>query len=381
MAKTVVFTGAGASKPFGFPLTREIFPRIRDQLLDGKLFDPDDGGAKHAALEKHLSALMPGFRTASPLPWITDVLGLIDYSLQVETTPILGAAAADLHECRGLLEQAIFEVLDWPYGPRSVPSYLQSLARWIEQQHEDEGSSVALISTNYDISIDEILFAERGYDLERIAREIDFGFAWRDHRTKVHKVYFRPESASLALYKLHGALNWLRCDACQYVYINPQGVIVHRAYEKEVTEHNQCHCWHGPLRPVLVTPSLVRDVREVSLLETWKAALESLRNADEWVIIGYSFRSEDLAIRSLFLRAYQGRRNKKKPPRIRVVQEEFDNDTKARYGAFFPGFEPVEGGMEAFAESVGKAARPRAMPKVERPFWTDPKRLRERMQS
>jgi hypothetical protein len=366
--RTVVFTGAGASYPFGFPLTRDIFTRIRKQLVEDKLFGAG-GKDKRATLKARLTGLLPGFLEVDPLPWITDVLGLIDYSLQVETTPIRGATASQLHEARQLLEEAIFQVLDWPYGPSMVPPHLLSLARWIEQQHDDEGSSLALISTNYDISIDELLFAERGYDLERIAREIDFGFAWRDHSDEHDRIFYRPANASLAVYKLHGALNWLRCDACQYVYINPAGVIAHRAYQPTVDVHNQCHCYHAPLRAVLVTPSLVRDIRDVTLLETWKAALESLRLADEWIIIGYSFPSEDLAIRSLFLRAFNGREDH---PRIRVVQPSFDKDTTARYKALFPRFEAVPGGMEAFAASVDKLASPRRTPTIERPFWTEP---------
>ena len=32
MMKTAVFMGAGASKAFGYPLTNEILPAIRDKL-------------------------------------------------------------------------------------------------------------------------------------------------------------------------------------------------------------------------------------------------------------------------------------------------------------------------------------------------------------
>jgi len=63
----------------------------------------------------------------------------------------------------------------------------------------------------------------------------------------------------------------------------------------------------------------VRDIRDPNLLEVWKAALEALRMAERWIIVGYSMPPEDVAIRSLFLRAWQGRRYSKKPL-IRVIQ-------------------------------------------------------------
>jgi hypothetical protein len=41
------------------------------------------------------------------------------------------------------------------------------------------------------------------------------------------------------------------------------------------------------------------------LLEIWQTALEALREAETWYIIGYSLPPEDVAIRTILLRAYQ----------------------------------------------------------------------------
>jgi hypothetical protein len=62
----------------------------------------------------------------------------------------------------------------------------------------------------------------------------------------------------------------------------------------------------------------VRDTKDPNLLEIWKNALEALRHAHEWIIVGYSLPPEDLAIRSMFLRAWQSRTEK---PRVTVVQK------------------------------------------------------------
>jgi hypothetical protein len=89
-------------------------------------------------------------------------------------------------------------------------------------------------------------------------------------------------------------------------------------------------------------------MREPNLFATWKAALDGLRQADQWIIVGYSFPDEDLGVRALFTRAYGSR---SKPPRICVVQR--DESSLQRYEAFF---EPdkllyATGGLSEFLDA------------------------------
>ena len=84
-----------------------------------------------------------------------------------------------------------------------------------------------------------------------------------------------------------------------------------------------------------MAPSLVRDIRDPNLLAIWVHALELLRTADEWTVIGYSLPPEDIAIRYLLIRAYNSRGEKERP-RIRVVQLGASNEVRSRYKLFFP---------------------------------------------
>lgn len=63
---------------------------------------------------------------------------------------------------------------------------------------------------------------------------------------------------------------------------------------------------------------MVRDIRDPNILQVWRAAVEALRTAETWTIIGYSLPAEDLAIRSIFIRARNGHKSK---PHINVVQK------------------------------------------------------------
>jgi hypothetical protein len=71
MTKVAVFTGAGASKALGYPLTAELLPRVRAELDTGKLFDDIEDAPHGRAIEaedrdtlrRYLMALLPGFAT------------------------------------------------------------------------------------------------------------------------------------------------------------------------------------------------------------------------------------------------------------------------------------------------------------------------------
>jgi NAD-dependent SIR2 family protein deacetylase len=224
---------------------------------------------------------------------------------------------------------------------------------WFLREGQAERRQIALISTNYDIAIEHLLFRAYKLKYSEIPQKFDFGMTWR---APLDMQVHRPRNPELRVYKLHGSLNWLRCDLCEHVYVNLRGLIAHLAFRKKVNPANTCDCGHR-LRAALVAPSFVRDIRDVNLLEVWKAAFDYLRRADQWIVIGYSFPPEDIAIHSLFLRAHQGRptkRNgeKRPPPAIRVIQDKEDAKTTARYKLFFPNCTFEYGGTEAFIDAL-----------------------------
>lgn len=337
--------GAGASKPFGCPLTNELLPLIKKRLSSGDLFRKafDRSQADREELSSYINALLPGLNSIGPedLPLITDVLSLVDHSLHSShsLTPFMGTKK--LMRFRILLERAILEVLDMPLLKHDLQHSRYRLSDWLIGQSKIEGQEVGIISTNYDIELETQLFSR--YLNHLISTEIDFGFSWRDIHTGA--IYKRPANPSLRIYKLHGSLNWLRCDLCDHVYVNTRGSIAELGFAEQIHEDNTCHCGYAPLQSVIIAPSIVRDIRDVNLLECWKNAIEFLRNATEWIIIGYSFPFEDIAIRSLFLRAHNARET---PPSIRVIQKGEDRAVWSRYRLFFPNCSYETEGLEGF---------------------------------
>jgi hypothetical protein len=340
----VVFMGAGASKPLGYPLTGAILPAILKKLTKkAALFGRSEADVRAAEdLRRSLQLLLPGldgFDDDSNLPLVTDILSLIDHSLTSGRTLIQGQTNAGLVDMRRLLERAILHVIETgePYTDRER-QVLTAFTKWLSMDKVD-----GIISTNYDLAVERELF--KPYDTHQgVSRDFDFGVRWRD--PDHDRLYEPPADPRVRFYKLHGSLNWLRCECCEHLYINTYGEIADLVYD-EVTPSNSCHCGHGPLSTVLVTPSFIRDIRDPNLLGVWTHALELLRKADEWVIVGYSMPPEDIAIRSLLIRAATAR-DGGHPPRITVVQYGKNPKIRAAYELFFKNCDYREEGLEKY---------------------------------
>lgn len=357
--KTAVFLGAGASKAFGYPLTTELLPRLLRRLDANTLFQgsnpPRINARDRRWFGERLFKCLPGLEDA----WmaarkaggglavsITDILTLVDRAV------LHGEARAsmppeELGRFRQLLERAIYESLlrDNDRRKKAGQENLDAFFGWLRRR---EGT-VGVLTTNYDTAVDSRIFRHvcrtSGNPEETVARAVDLGFSWRAIETG--ELVARPKTPRWQVFKLHGSVNWLRCPLCGQIYMNVHGAVGSKAFTVALDEHNTCHCndW-ARLRLHLVTPSLVRQTNDSQLLGIWQAALEHLRTAHEWVIVGYSLPPEDVAIRTLFLRAWDGRLKK---PRVIVVQRENDV-TEQVYRAFFPKRHLVyhRGGLEAF---------------------------------
>lgn len=361
MSGTAVFLGAGASRAFGYPVTASLLPLILSRLDDETAFDKGIGEPieieraedKRGLLRRLIEAIGPGVDADAPQASIGDLLSLADYALRSSSALVPGFRVEELTRCRSLLEEAIIEVLARRWHLESNPHLLRNTASWLRGLASPDAPS-AVISTNYDTGLDWEYLAEIGKEPETFAQGVDLGFSWRECESG--RVRLRPHEPRARLFKLHGSLNWVRCELCEHVYVNPRDRnLAARLGYGEICDWNTCHCGHAPLRALLVAPSTVRDVRDPSLLEVWKSSLEFLRNATRWILIGYSLPVEDIGIRSLFVRAAHAREGSR--PEVLVIQKATgdsarDRETVQRYRALFPGCQYTTDGLEAFIDSL-----------------------------
>jgi NAD-dependent SIR2 family protein deacetylase len=363
--------GAGASHHFTVPLTKDILPRIIANLDDHRLFvyrarvrsGVQSAGDDQKLLRKCLTALFPGLRSAGrSCILVTEVLSLLDYFIiNTHLHSPLGSVE-QLHRCRLLMEEAILDVLQGVVDPAvesTIPHGLRALGKWLFDK--GKSSRVAIISTNYDEVVETEFYrrftpdprAKRAFD--RVNAKVSFGLSWRDCPSG--RVFHPPRDPRYSVFKLHGSVNWMRCDLCGWIVCNDDYnyTKIHSA-EALWDRKNTCACGHWPLRPVIVAPSFVRAVPDTNILGIWKHAMEALRTANHWFVIGYSLPVEDVAIRAMLIRALASR---KRSPAIEVFQLS-DEATRRRYQALFgKSLKYHEDGMCGFLDRIVGYGKPR----------------------
>jgi len=359
--RVAIFLGAGASVPLGFPTTAGILNAIREGLRPGltRKTKPDwrkraESRDRHFArdLRGFLDYVLPGISRSPPGRTdisIIDVLSLLDRLVIDQRS--LGEAwpVAALPAARRALDLAINGVMQGRRKRGLRDDFVSTILRL-----KARCKRVSIISTNYDIAYELPLYRALAERYNEVAGQVDMGTTFR---TPGGVLYHRSQTARLAVFKLHGSLNWLQCEVCGHLYVNTRQRIASLEFWTKRTVYNTCDC-EGLLRSVLVTPSLVRDVREPNLLSIWNAAIEDLRSATHWVFIGYSLPQEDVSIRSLLLRAYHGLAGDSLKVKVAVLDEHelqargtlpppwayrhaglatpAPNPARARYRSFFP---------------------------------------------
>lgn len=377
----IFFLGAGASRAFGYPLTNDILPLVNDCLRDGRLFPdrnvvPPIRGEHRRALNSSgflpnamgvlvddLTELLPGALDAAALRpplgvtplSVTDLLSLIDHMIVNQSSPLRRYSVDKLVRLRGLVQRAIATVVSQPMDTDIAATEQHRLARFINWLVARRGQGLVVVTTNYDLAIERPLAEGLGLaNVPPVGPRIDYGCSWRqaftEDATGQDVVQRRPDPADIAFFKLHGSISWLHCDLCDHVYINPTVSIFEGAYSSRFREESSCACGHWPLSPLLVAPSMVREVRDPSLLSIWQATLEALRRASRWIVVGYGLPPEDLAIRSMLIRAF---RTAAREPRIEVYEKGLQPTVELRYRVLFgPAVQVFPGGMAQMIDSL-----------------------------
>jgi hypothetical protein len=285
---------------------------------------------------------------ADDLPAVTDVLSLIDQLIVSSQSASPEMMVDDLIRLRSLFELAVCELLMHPTRPelaRETAPLLDQLGDWLVNQGA-AGSPVTIITTNYDFVLEEAIcrrIRRLGLDPEKA---VDYGFTWRSG--PMGELIHRSSTPMVRFIRLHGASNWLRCRLCGFVYISQYGPTFHQSDRAKDDYGNMCHCSALRLQRVIVAPSIVRRVDDADLLTLWKAALEELRLASQWAILGYSLPNEDVAIRSIFIRALRGRSD---PPRVRIYERSATPEPRFRF-LFGNTVEFSCGGVEEFIDTL-----------------------------
>jgi hypothetical protein len=292
LGRTVVVFGAGATKACGGPLTNEILP---DALaLKRRLERAGYIALVERFLGQNFNLPPPSKRRPAHFPPLPLVLSLVDTAL--DRGDALGRAWPPdrLRKVRDGLEYLVFALLE--HRLRSIGPHYRL---FLDGLYAAEPESVTIVSLNYDIIADNTL-ARLG------ARQQ----ALPDYRCDIATPAYREAPRFGCLLKVHGSLNWLYCPNCHRLDLGvaPSGRTVKvrgRLYDLD-SEYGRrgspCIECETLLRPVLITPTHLKDYRNPHIARVWYEAARALREAERAIFVGYSMPDDDVEVIYLFKR-------------------------------------------------------------------------------
>jgi hypothetical protein len=311
-AVDVYVFGAGASHVHGAPITDTILPYAFVNIRNS---DRDRFGliARFLAEVFRFDVRKFDADSSNPArnryPGLVDILSTVDLALDRKENLAPGYDLARLHHVRDALNYAIFAALEH--------SLLRSQERvTYEFFRKINLSKAVFISLNYDVIADIALAdaLQLGYDDTR-PEPYPVGLIYGIEFANVR----RPITASrVPLLKLHGSFNWLWSRMTGRVYYGGLRKAIGDIYRQPINSLAQYPEPMDDLEPILITPTHLKDLRNVYLAEIWRAAEDYVRRAGQLTFIGYSLPGDDLHIKYLFKRGIAGRLSKE-PPKITVV--------------------------------------------------------------
>ncbi len=313
----VYVLGAGASAAHGAPVTDRILPYAFGR------FGADDRLAAVADVLRDLFSIDPEAPGGGEYPSLVDVLSVVDMAIDRGDHLAAGYHHERLRAVRSGLEFAILRAIEEALDegdPAAVAT--QDLAAALLPNS-------AVISLNYDVIVDRAIafrgepdpYGEviKGFRDEPGTARIDYGVEFAN-------VAVRP-AERIPLLKLHGSFNWLENGVTGDLYYGGLTKQVRFLFEPEETvevpvllgdQQAVLALTKADLRPVMITPTHLKDLRNPHISRIWRAAESLLRRAGSVTFIGYSFPGDDIHVKYLFKRAL-ARSADHTPPRIVVV--------------------------------------------------------------
>jgi NAD-dependent SIR2 family protein deacetylase len=280
----VFILGAGASKPAGAPLLKEIF-------IDG-VFHLRMSSVSGDSLSRYPHFFGYLKERFDYDVHIQDPIGFVAYN-DIDIEKILSAIDNEIfengiEELKKVREEAVRFICltleqSIKYGPHKDNCYPDFVSQKINILKDD----CTIITFNYEILLETaLLYASLG-------NCFSYGIEVEKDNIRNFSGYEREYKENLLLLKLHGSSNWAICSLCNKLHL-----FWSQRYD-DIFKENCCSCGDS-LEAVLVPPTRFKEGKylkklwEIANLEKlWQIAREKIATADEIAIIGYSFNEYD----------------------------------------------------------------------------------------
>lgn len=356
----VIIFGAGATKACGGPLTAEILPdafRMRTEIeREGYLELVDEFLSRVFHVPAEIERRHNDDYPALPL-----LLALLDTAIDKKHSFGPDWSLERLVHVRDGVDYLIFALLENRLR-RISRNFYHDLLKVAWQSGAGEPD---VISLNYDIIADNTMC----WLIERFGNP---GFP--DYGADISSERYQHSEKHGRLLKLHGSLNWLYCPACHRLDLGvsktgrgTSKVLEELYIQNPLEDRYGCHGSECPecrssVRPVLITPTHLKDYRNPHISRVWYEAERTLRRADRAFIIGYSLPEDDVDVTYLLKRGLQN------VPAARITVIEYDPGRRPlkehpvgrRYRSLFG--DDLDWRTEGFGAWAGGFSKPGAPP-------------------
>jgi hypothetical protein len=324
-ATSVFVVGAGYSSYAGIPLQM----CFTDALLSGRGEASGNSGKIVQHVRKFVNRAFNPETTAGAQFWpeLEDIFTCIDISANSGHNLGPGFRPSELRTIRRALIYRIITMLRERYreARSRKDEDWQTLLKFMRGF---EPSKVSFVATNWDTVVEDMLAEAHGI------QQFDYGCdATCASLHPAHKEIkaTRARGQEVSVIKIHGSVNWLYCDNCRSLFwmqadqtykvagqllssedwkrIDPESV--------HTDDHWRCgKCSANSLGTRFATFSYLKALDFPMFQKSWFSAERLLRDAKNWIFIGYSLPGADFEFKYLLKRVQLSRRD---PPNFAVV--------------------------------------------------------------
>lgn len=302
----VFVLGAGASRPDGVPLQRDILPAIISG--EHKEIENSDIGSIVVDFIKDNFEFNLSERY---YPNLEAVFGFLDYFIQQNESLNAKYSLVKLREIKEYLIKVIHYIVNLQTDKSS--HYYHEF--WKSAVKHVPNSSV--ITLNYDTLLEqafEIMYKENcliDYCIPLMNYEIIPGVTqfnyWVNPRVPV-KVEEHINPISFKIMKLHGSLNWKYCNCCNQTLLTPwdrkielnKGKFLGYTYPDKQEYEFSCPIDKTEFQTLIMPPSYLKTLHHPIISLLLSEAAREIRATKKIVFIGYSLSDADLHIKALF---------------------------------------------------------------------------------
>lgn len=335
--KLAIILGSGFSKGAGLPTTAELPEKFL--LTPAKTVLTNELELEISKILKRFWEEIFGYRDGGPHPTLEDHFTLLDLAANSGHHRGNKYSPKKLRAIRRMSIHRIFSLVT--FG-RKKKRYIREMLSLLNEKFD-----LSIVSLNWDIVVERHLekYSDRSI--------IPFHYPFEAFAVAGKSAGSPWPHDGIPFIKVHGSTNWVYCDSCRRIYtgriastalnrktfLEPDdfelfGVKENIINKKELTAKGVRDCPHcGNKFAGRVATFSYRKAFSIAQFQTiWERAHAYLREADTWLIIGYSLPEADFEFLHLIKSAQLARKN---PMRLSIeVVIKGSEVTKRRYKSF-----------------------------------------------